>query len=196
MKRNPILSICAVCVMLLMSVSAVAQSGRLVPVRPVSLDQHDQWNAMKEKTEEKTALVRPMGYSLLTPVAQTAGLDVPQPFKTQKRQAPAIPMVEADYTMPAQVYGLLVYSDKWANGSGTGNFGVYTFTADNPGSVKSVIKSDDMKANGGALYANGRLNVLNYSDLWGMVILDHDWYEYSIHTGICCSTATATATML
>ena len=180
MKRNPILSICAVCVMLLMSVSAVAQSGRLVPVRPVSLDQHDQWNAMKEKTEEKTALVRPMGYSLLTPVAQTAGLDVPQPFKTQKRQAPAIPMVEADYTMPAQVYGLLVYSDKWANGSGTGNFGVYTFTADNPGSVKSVIKSDDMKANGGALYANGRLNVLNYSNLWGMVILDHDWYEYSI----------------
>ena len=180
MKRNPILSICAVCVMLLMSVSAVAQSGRLVPVRPVSLDQHDQWNAMKEKTEEKTALVRPMGYSLLTPVAQTAGLDVPQPFKTQKRQAPAIPMVGADYTMPAQVYGLLVYSDKWANGSGTGNFGVYTFTADNPGSVKNVIKSDDMKANGGALYANGRLNVLNYSDLWGMVILDHDWYEYSI----------------
>ena len=53
MKRNPILSICAVCVMLLMSVSAVAQSGRHVPVRPVSLDQHDQWNAMKEKTEEK-----------------------------------------------------------------------------------------------------------------------------------------------
>ena len=165
--------------MLLLSVSAVAQSGRVVPVRPVSLDQHDQWETMKKKSEEKTAVVRPMGYSLLTPVAKTADQMLPQPFKVQKRQAPAIPMAAADYKMPAQIYGVIAYSNKWANGNGAGNFGVYTFTADNPASAKAVVKNDNFKATGGALYANGKLNVLNYTDLWGMVILDHDWYEYS-----------------
>ena len=165
--------------MLLLSVSAVAQSGRVVPVRPVSLDQHDQWETMKKKSEEKTAVVRPMGYSLLTPVAKTADQMLPQPFKVQKRQAPAIPMAAADYKIPAQIYGVIAYSNKWANGNGAGNFGVYTFTADNPASAKAVVKNDNFKATGGALYANGKLNVLNYTDLWGMVILDHDWYEYS-----------------
>ncbi|MBO4485540.1 MAG: choice-of-anchor J domain-containing protein [Prevotella sp.] len=179
MRRNQILSICALCVMLLLSVSAVAQSGRVVPVRPVSLDQHDQWETMKKKSEEKTAVVRPMGYSLLTPVAKTADQMLPQPFKVQKRQASAIPMAAADYKMPAQIYGVIAYSNKWANGNGAGNFGVYTFTADNPASAKAVVKNDNFKATGGALYANGKLNVLNYTDLWGMVILDHDWYEYS-----------------
>ena len=165
--------------MLLLSVSAVAQSGRVVPVRPVSLEQHDQWETMKKKSEEKTALVRPMGYSLLTPVAKTADQMLSQPFKMQKRQAPAIPMAAADYKMPAQIYGVIAYSNKWANGNGTGNFGVYTFTADNPASAKAVVKNDNFKATGGAIYANGKLNVLNYTDLWGLVILDHDWYEYS-----------------
>ena len=173
------LSMMALGIMLLTSLPAGAQSGRPQVVRPVSLDARDQWEAMQQESKKKTAVVTARGYSMLTPVAQTTTLG--QPFASRKVQPqPAlVPMVGADYTMPAQIYGLPVYSNKWNNGDGTGQYGVYTFTADAPASAKVVLKSDVFKANGGAMYANGRLNVLNYTTFWGSYILDHDWYEYS-----------------
>lgn len=87
--------------------------------------------------------------------------------------------VPQDYTMPAQVYGLLAYSKKWPNGNGAGNYGVYTFTADKPNTMKAVVKGDAFAASGGAIYAPGRLHVLNFESLWGTIILNYDYYHYS-----------------
>lgn len=130
-------------------------------------------------TNQKTAIVRTMGHNALTPLPPSPVNLLPQAAPTRKQMPSNIPVVAADYKMPAQIYGLLVYSSAWTNGSGKGKYGVYTFTADKPNSMTAAIRDDAFAANGGAIYANGKLNVLNYTDLWGVVILDYDYYQYS-----------------
>ena len=127
----------------------------------------------------QSAVVRSMGNDLIRPLptVQLHKLPAVRPMRDNSRRS--IRRVAADYKMPAQIYGLMVYSKKWPNGSGAGNFGVYTFTAENPNVMTSLIKDDAFAASGGATYANGHLKVLNYSSLWGTIILDYDYYDYS-----------------
>ena len=130
---------------------------------------------------QRKAVVRSMGNDVLRPLPTVNFHTLPQTarkdLRTNARRAPR--RVEADYKMPAQIYGLMVYSSKWPNGNGQGNFGVYRFTADKPNVMTAVVKDDAFAASGGAIYANGKMNVLNYSSLWGTIILDYDYYQYS-----------------
>ena len=129
---------------------------------------------------QKSAVVRSMGYGKLTPLPAAPQQQWTRVLKQPAFQRKSVRKVAADYKMPAQLYGLLVYSRKWPNGSGTGNYGVYSFTADKPNTMKAVAKDDIFAASGGAIYGpEGRFNVLNYTSLWGTIILDYDYYEYS-----------------
>lgn len=172
---------CAIAALAMSALAAFAQPGTGALLRTTSVSPQDQWAAMKNSKQTKSAVVRPMGYSELTQLTQS-------PFSLTRRAASRtdvkklsreVPTVGADYKMPAQIYGLLVYANNWPNNSGTGRFGVYTFTADKPSEVTAVVKNDLFAASGGAIYANGQLNVLNYSALWGSIILDYDYYQYS-----------------
>ena len=128
---------------------------------------------------QSSAVVRTMGQAELKTLPETPRQLLPRDFKMQKQLRRDVRRVAADYKMPAQIYGLMVYSTKWPNGSGAGRYGVYTFTADKPNTMTAVIKDDLFAASGGAVYANGRLNVLNYTSLWGTIILDYDYYQYA-----------------
>ena len=127
---------------------------------------------------QQRAVVRTMAHDHLTPLPSYPGAFQPTVSKSPVRQH-RVPVVAADYKMPAQLYGLMVYSTRWAGGSGKGNYGVYRFTADKPNTMTAVVKDDAFAASGGAIYANGRLDVLNYTSLWGTIILDYDRYQYS-----------------
>lgn len=168
---------CAIAALAVAALTASAQTDRAWTLHTTSASPQDQWAAMKNNTQEKSAVVRPMGYGSLTPVPESGVLH--KPFATRRMQKKAVPTVSADYKMPAQIFGLPVYSNKWSNGNGSGSYGVYTFTADKPGSAKAVVKNDAFAANGGATYANGRLHVLNYETLWGLYILSYDYYAFS-----------------
>lgn len=128
---------------------------------------------------QSSAVVRTMGQAELKPLPETPRQLLPRNFQAQKQLRREVRRVDADYKMPAQIYGLMVYSTKWPGGSGTGRYGVYTFTADKPNTMTAVVKDDLFAASGGAVYANGRLNVLNFTSLWGTIILDYDYYEYA-----------------
>lgn len=168
---------CAIVALAVTTLTVSAQTDRAWTLHTTSVSPQDQWAAMKDKNQKPSAIVRPMGYTDLRPVAATAVL--PTPFASRTKPKKAIPTVGADYKMPAQIYGLPVYSNKWSNGNGSGSYGVYTFTADKPGSAKAVVKDDVFAASGGATFANGHLHVLDYETLWGIYILSYDYYEYS-----------------
>ncbi|MCR4604272.1 MAG: choice-of-anchor J domain-containing protein [Prevotella sp.] len=130
--------------------------------------------------QSSSAVVTTMDRGDLRPLQESP--QQPQQMLNMKRrlvEQKQVRRVADDYKMPAQIYGLLVYSRTWPNGSGTGKFGVYTFTADNPNGIQAVVKNDDMAASGGAIYANGRYHILNYESLWGTIILSYDYLQYS-----------------
>ena len=125
------------------------------------------------------AVVRTMGQATLRPLPATPQgklTMIPAKGRLLNKQ---VKRVAQDYKMPAQIYGLMVYSSTWPGGKGNGRFGVYSFAADAPNNMSAVMKSDNMAASGGAIYGKGRLNILNYEALWGSIILNYDYFEYS-----------------
>lgn len=163
---------------LLIAMPAMAQTQRL---GVISSDKQEQWKTMQER--KHTAVVTTRAQADVKPLAPAPETLLDQPFKVENssHQKHFIPTVSADYKMPAQVYGILAYSNKWPNGSGKGQYGVYTFTADKPGTSTAVVKDDLFAANGGAIFGEGKYNVLNYTAFWGTIILDYDYYQYDTY---------------
>ena len=175
MKKNnkPFSRFLVLTVMFLTVLSTYAQQGR---------DQRLGVASPHPRGLKATKGVQSLATRDLTPLRPT-----PQPILrlgkgfelNQQRQKP-MRMAAADYKLPARFYGALVYSNTWAGGDGTGKFGIYTFTADNPNDMKAVVKNDIFQSSSGAVYANGMFNIIRAS-VWYSLVLDYDYYQYDTY---------------
>lgn len=144
--------------------SASAQP-KVVGTAPVNPQQ--RWERMQQLTKPD-GLVHPIGYSTLTPLTSLN----PQRHPIATAQATPVRVSQAG-KLPVTIYGSLVYTSQ----SQAGYYGIYSISG-TTGAVNMVRKDDVFNFNGGAIYADGKYNFINYS-AFGTWIMSYDWYQYS-----------------
>ncbi|MCR5131435.1 MAG: choice-of-anchor J domain-containing protein [Prevotella sp.] len=168
---------------LMMGLPVHAQSRANQRLSVTSARHQDQWAAMQAKSKEGLKGVRSLATRDIVPLRQTPQtvMQLGKAFELSKRHEKPIRMVPAaDYKLPAKFYGALVYSSTWPGGSGTGKFGIYTFTADAPNDMTAVVKNDVFQSSSGAIYANGMFNIISAS-VWYSLVLSYDYYQYDTY---------------
>ena len=96
----------------------------------------------------------------------------PLTFGERQNVAPSFKLGAKEYKLPAEIYGLMIYS-----GASSNYYGIYKMDGTSDVTPTAVLKGEVFNANGGGVYANGRYHFINYS-AWYSLIMSYDYYQY------------------
>lgn len=150
-----------------LTAATMTAGAQLKVVGTAPTDAQQRWERMQQLTKPDH-FVHTMGYTTLTPLTSLN----PQRHAVPTVSASPVRVAQAG-KLPVTIYGSLVYTSQTQSGF----HGIYGIDAAT-GAINAVHKDNKFNFNGGAIYANGKYNFINYTAFYNWVF-SYDWYQFS-----------------